>query len=112
MDFSDLPLFRNTDPITSALGAKDVKPRRGSQQALLLACYELLDMTDEQAGIASGLALKPRCCYWKRCSELRAGGYIADTGDTALSSANSLMMVCAITDKGRELLESWACSTS
>ena len=107
--FDDLPLFRNTDPITSVLGAKDVKPRRGSQQALLLAEYAHRDgLTDEEAGLFSGLLSRPKCCYWKRCSELRAGGFLIDTGDTRLSSAGSLMMVCAITPKGRELLESWS----
>jgi len=102
--FDDLPLFRSADPITSVLGAGDVKPRRGSQQALLLAQYLQGEMTDEEAGMASGLALKPKCCYWKRCSELRAKGLIIPTGETRLSSAGSAMQVCAITPAGKEAL--------
>jgi len=103
--FDDLPLFRNADPITSVLGAGDVKPRRGSQQALLLAEYAHRDgLTDEEAGLFSGLLSRPKCCYWKRCSELRAKGLIAVTGETRLSSAGSAMQVCSITEAGRNAL--------
>lgn len=107
--FEDLPLFRNTDPITSALGAKDVKPRRMSQRDLLLAAYVNADagLTDEDAGYATGLAQKPKCCYWKRCSELRALGFIEPTGQMRLSSANSFQMVCAITAAGRAEIAGW-----
>ena len=55
--FDDLPLFRKDDPITSVLGAGDVKPRRGTQAELLLAEYLNRPMTDEEDGMASGLAL-------------------------------------------------------
>jgi hypothetical protein len=103
--FDDLPLFRSADPITSVLGAGDVKPRRGSQQALLLAEYAFRDgLTDEEAGLFSGLLSRPKCCYWKRCSELRAKGFIVPTGVTRLSSAGSAMQVCAITPAGKEAL--------
>jgi hypothetical protein len=103
--FDDLPLFRSADPITSVLGAGDVKPRRGSQQALLLAEYAHRDgLTDEEAGLFSGLLSRPKCCYWKRCSELRAKGLIVPTGETRLSSAGSAMQVCAITPAGKEAL--------
>ena len=102
--FDDLPLFRSADPITSALGAGDVKPRRTTQAMLLLAEYQHGGLTDEEAGMASGLALKPKCCYWKRCSELRAGGFIIPTGETRLSSAVSAMQVCEITEVGEEAL--------
>ena len=104
--FDDLPLFRKEDPITSVLGAGDVKPRRGSQQALLLAEYAFRDgLTDEEAGLFSGLFSRPKCCYWKRCSELRAKGLIVPTGETRLSSAGSAMQVCAITPAGKEALQ-------
>jgi hypothetical protein len=102
--FDDLPLFRSADPITSVLGAGDVKPRRQTQAMLLLSIYEYADLTDEQAGDLSGLAKRPKCCYWKRCSELRAKGLIAPTGVTRLSSAGSAMQVCAITPAGKEAL--------
>jgi hypothetical protein len=102
--FDDLPLFRKEDPITSVLGAGEVKPRRRSQAMLLLAEYLHGGMTDEEAGMASGLALKPKCCYWKRCSELRAMGLIIPTGETRLSSAGSAMQVCEITEEGEKAL--------
>ena len=103
--FDDLPLFRSADPITSALGARDVKPRQGSQQQLLLAEYANRDgLTDEEAGLFSGLAQRPKCCYWKRCSELRAKGFIVPTGETRISSAGSAMQVCAITPAGKAAL--------
>jgi hypothetical protein len=103
--FEDLPLFRSADPITSALGAGDVKPRRTTQAMQLLAEYAHRDgLTDEEAGLFSGLLSRPKCCYWKRCSELRAKGLIAPTGVTRLSSAGSAMQVCAITAEGRKAL--------
>ena len=102
--FDDLPLFRSADPITSVLGAGEVKPRRRSQAMLLLAEYLHGGMTDEEAGMASGLALKPKCCYWKRCSELRAMGLIIPTGETRLSTAGSAMQVCEITEEGEKAL--------
>jgi hypothetical protein len=71
---------------------------------LLLSLYEYADLTDEQAGNLSGLAQRPKCCYWKRCSELRAKGYIVATGETRISSAGSAMQVCAITAEGRKAL--------
>jgi hypothetical protein len=109
--FDDLPLFRSTDPATSRQGAQDVLPRRDSQQGQLLRVYgenRIYGLTDEQAGNLSGLAQKPKCCYWKRCSELRQKGLIEDTGNEALSSAGSSMMVCRLTAKGAELLQGWA----
>lgn len=107
--FDDLPLFRSADPITSRQGARDVLPRRDSQQGQLLAVYRNQPgLTDEEAGQLSGLAQKPKCCYWKRCSELRAKGLIEDTGDTRFSSAGSAMRVCRITQRGAELLAEWS----
>ena len=100
--WDDLPLFRNTDPITSVQGAADVKPRRQTQALRLLAEYVHRDgLTDEEAGLFAGLI---KTGYWKRCSELRAGGFIVDTGDTRLSSSGSKMMVCKITFKGKVAL--------
>jgi hypothetical protein len=100
----DLPLFRSADPDTSRDGAKDVLPRRGSQAWALLNEYAnaRIGLTDEEAGIRSGLAVNPRCCYWKRCSELRAIGLIEDSHTRRQGSTGSTMMVCTITAKGLE----------
>jgi len=110
MNYPDDSLFgsamaRHTDPITSHLGASDVRLRRDSQKVQLLIEYAKRPMTDEEAGYASKLAMKPKCCYWKRCSELRDLGFIADMGVTRLSSAGSAMMVCDLTREGRIALQ-------
>jgi len=107
LNLDDLPLFRNTDPDTSKAGAMKVQPRKGSQQMLLLQAFgeRRLGLTDEEAGVHTLLAFKPKCGYWKRCSELRHAGLIADTGVRRNSSAGSPMMVCAITPEGLQLLE-------
>lgn len=97
---------RANDPTTSTKAAQNLSVRAGSQRALLLSRYAVADMTDEEAGHASGLAMLPKCCYWKRCSELRQAGYIATTGVTRPSSAGVEQQVCAITQAGHDLLSS------
>jgi hypothetical protein len=114
-DDDQFPLFddkkrgaRNTDPPTSHKANAAVNPRRGSQQWKILTAYigmSTRGLTDEEAGKVSGLSAHPRCCYWKRCSELRAGKFIAPTGRTAVSSAGSEMMLCVITERGIAALE-------
>ena len=104
MNFDELPLFRAQDTPTSRAGASHVRLRLHSQQAVLLAVYAHTDalagITDEEAGERSGLAAQPRCCYWKRCSELRHKGFIKDTGRVKEGSSGSYMMLCEITDAG------------
>jgi hypothetical protein len=99
---------RNSDPTTSKQGAVSSAFRAGSQKDLLLREYRshlIFGLTDEEAGKASGLAYKNKCCYWKRCSELREAGLIRANGETRLSTASEQQMVCVITPKGIELLE-------
>lgn len=103
--------FRTDDPWTSRQGAEDVAIRKGSQQAILLRTYAAQShwdgLTDEEAGERSGLARLPRCCYWKRCSELRRMGLIEDAGTSRPSSAGSPQRVFRISmfgmDKARGL---------
>jgi len=97
---------RANDPTTSTKAVQNLSVRAGSQRALLLSRYAVADMTDEEAGHSSGLAMLPKCCYWKRCSELRQAGYIATTGVTRTSSAGVEQQVCAITQAGHDLLSS------
>ena len=108
LDLADLPLFRETDPDTSRDGAKAVQPRKGSQQYILLKAYaeRLRGLTDEEAGDYTGLSANRKCCYWKRCSELRHAGLIADCNVRRNSSAGSPQMVCVITAKVIEALVS------
>ena len=97
---------RANDPATSTKATQNLSVRAGSQRALLLSRYAVADMTDEEAGHASGLALLPKCCYWKRCSELRQAGYIAPTGEVRHSSAQVDQQVCSITQTGRDVMDS------
>ena len=97
---------RANNAATSKAGAKSLTVRAGSQRALLLSRYALEALTDEEAGKASNLSSKPKCCYWKRCSELRQAGYIATTGVTRTSSAKVEQQVCSITETGRDVLDS------
>lgn len=95
---------RARDPHTSAAGAKSLAVHAGSQRALILFWYSIQSLTDEEAGRWSGLAKRPKCCYWKRCSELRQAGYIKPTGETRVSLAGVVQQVCAITEAGLDAL--------
>ena len=99
---------RRNDGATSTGGAKAMTVRAGSQRAILLAVYREQPLTDEEAGNVSGLSMLPKCCYWKRCSELRQAGYIAPTGETRVSSAGVEQQVCRITTPGFFTLSSIA----
>lgn len=100
------PNVRRTDPTTSRRAGTSAKRRAPSQRDLLLREFANgKELTDEQAGIASGLASKPNCCYWKRLSELRSLGLIETTGRTALSRASEQQRVCRITPAGIRHLE-------
>lgn len=103
-------LHRNDDHATSIQGARDVARRAPTQKLRLLVAYRAagrVGLTAEQAGINSGLAARPLCCYWHRCTDLRDEGWIApvEPYETRKASAGRHQMVCAITDDGRaELL--------
>jgi hypothetical protein len=99
---SPRPNARRSDPGTSKAAGVSVAMRAGSQKHILLQAYADLTagLTDEEAGHNSGLARKPKCCYWKRCSELRQAGLIAVTGETRASSVGEQQQVCAITEAG------------
>lgn len=99
---------RGGDTATSRAPLPSLAVRAGSQRHKLLKQYAAAPygLTDEQAGQVSGLAELPRCCYWKRCSELRQAGFIASTGITRPSTAGEAQQVCVITDAGREALAS------
>jgi hypothetical protein len=106
MDFEAPPSCRASDPRTSADAAKSASIRSGSQRAIILAAYasQHFGLTDEEAGDISGLSENRKCCYWKRCSELRQMGLITPTGQQRKSSADENQMVCAITNNGRRAL--------
>ena len=106
MKLDDLPLFRATDPDTSVKAAQDVRLRQASQIYKVLEQYisHRQGLTDEEAGVFSGLAQR-RACYWKRCSDLRKLGFIEDTGVRREGASGSAMMVCVFTPAGFEAFQ-------
>lgn len=99
---------RHTDPETSQAAAK-APFKRESQRHRLLTEYRDADMhgtpdglTDEEAATHAGIT---RGCPWKRCSELRESLMVTPTGKTRPSSMGVEQQVCAITQKGRAVLE-------
>jgi hypothetical protein len=95
---------RKTDPETSKQAAKKAvcTVTWGSHRARLLIAYqEHGSLTDEQCGIYARI---PRVSDTRRCSELRAAGLIAPTGQKRKTRTKSDAMVCAITDAGRKAL--------
>lgn len=101
-------MARASDPVTSKQAALTVSKRSPSQQIVLLKTFANdIELTDEESGDLSGLSKKPKCCYWKRLSELRQGGYIEDTGKTKASSVGEQQRICRITAKGKEFLVQW-----
>lgn len=106
--------YRKTDPPTSKKAYRNSQIRHGSQQHQLLQEYHkialeqefpTLGLTDEEAGVRTGLFRKPKCCYWKRCSELRQMLLIRPNGEQRRSSANEAQIVCIITEKGQQALK-------
>jgi len=110
MTTETLPLWRfarNSDPATSkgVAGEKKNRVRWGSQRHLILEEFSrVADLTDEEAGIASGLHQK-HACYWKRCGELRDFGLIADKGITRKSLSGNDVIVSSITLQGLEKIK-------
>ena len=96
---------RTDDPPTSHKAVTHRNTIRWGTQ-----CYRLLaeyvrrgPLTDEEAAVSAGLVGAARS-PWRRCTDLRQAGYIADTGDERISSAGSPQRVCAVTDKGLQLV--------
>ena len=101
---------RHTDPATSQRAARSrgLNIRAGSQRARLLTAYADAGdygLTNEGAGIITGLAESPGCCYWKRCGELLAGGFLRATDETRTSRAGESQRVCIITRAGLTALD-------
>lgn len=101
-----LPNVRRNDPATSKAAGRAVKRRAPSQRMVLLQEFVGgVELTDEQAGIRSGLDAKPNCCYWKRLGELRTLGWLELTGGTAPSRAGEQQRMSRITAAGLEALK-------
>lgn len=76
--FDHIAIARDADAVTSHAGVDRIAPKRGSQCATLLAVYRAYPdgLTDREAGERSGVPSS-----WKRSSDLRRGGWIAQTGE-------------------------------
>ena len=107
MLFTDLPLFRATDPETS----RQIKPLKvGSHRAILLTqyYYATLGLTDEEAGTRASVQGHEIKGYWKRCSDLRTIGLIEDLGIRRALTSGSQGIVCGITQTGLDMARGWA----
>lgn len=95
---------RNTDPQTSHDAASRIIVTANNQRGKLLAPYfsqvalERQGLTDDEAQELSGVGILS--CWWKRCSELREGGFIEWTGMVRKGSADVDRMVCKVTGLG------------
>ena len=103
MNVIQLPLnFRADDPGTSKQGPRGFKRTSGIMKMLEVYC--LNDVTDEEAVellIGHPITINEEGLR-RRCSDLRALGWIAPTGDTRFSGRGRSRIVCAITDAGRD----------
>lgn len=95
---------RGSDPRTSHAAAKHVAVTAKNQRGKILAAYAgvAAGLTDDEAQVRAGVS--PESCYWKRCSELRDGGYIADTGLRRTGRAGVERIVSALTQEGAQAL--------
>lgn len=102
------PRHRTPDHLTSVEGAKDVEQRAPNQKIQLLRSYAYAGhrgFTDEQAAQHAGLT---GTCFWKRCGELRARGWIEqpEGEPTRKGSAGVGRIICTITVEGQAYLRS------
>ena len=100
--FEDVPLFRSSDPVTSAEGARHIRPKADSHAMRLLRVYAgapIYGLTDEEAGSQTDIVHA-----WKRCADLRRLGLIEPTGETRPTVAGVNARVCRITAAGLEAL--------
>ena len=107
MTYTDLPLFRASDPETS----RQVSPLRvGTHRAILLEqyFYATLGLTDEEAGMRAALDGHEIKGYWKRCSDLRTLGLIQDLSIRRTLTSGSQGIVCGITQTGLDMVRGWA----
>lgn len=91
---------RRTDPATSHAATRAVTIKAGTQRQRLLTAFNASDsLTDEEAAtLANGVTLWSE--YAKRCSELRAGGFIQVTGEKRRGESGLQRDVSAITPMG------------
>jgi hypothetical protein len=92
---------RRSDPDTSKEAAERLTGKRSMMRRLLIA-YLGRDLTAEEATRAAGYG--PADCAWKRVSDLKAVGYIEDTGVRRPGESGRRQAVLGITKTGRRAL--------
>jgi len=105
---------RGTDPETSQMSAKRMQDvgrfSAKSRQAKLLDLFQMRDLTDQQATIhlvGSHAAPSAFDGCRRRCSDLRAAGYLFDTGRRRKNAgSDDLSIIWGITDEGKRALRS------
>lgn len=92
---------RITDPPSSHKAAEQIEVRSGSHRERLLVAYvqSSSPLSDVQASRAA--KMPDRSCWWKRCSELRQGGFIEVVGEALDPETGAMVQVCQATDLGR-----------
>jgi hypothetical protein len=105
LDLFDQPKARTTDPYTSKIAAKRVKPRATSQAMKLLYAHynNPTGLTDEEAANAAGVNLMSE--FRTRMSSLVRAGYVNDTEITRPSSFGNPNIVRTISKNGMDLIE-------
>lgn len=103
LDFIKTPTHRD-DPITSKQAAASLPIKKGKERYRLLVAFSLYGaMTDQEAGEKAQVLGE----YDDRrhCSLLRKYKLIERTGETRPTKRGNPAMVCRITDKGLEIVE-------
>jgi hypothetical protein len=100
---------RNSDPLSSELGAKSVTYRMDGQKfKLLMAYYECAHpLNAAQAVKLTNIDIDHGACYWKRVGDLHRDGMIDLTGRLTVSPiSDELMQEYVINRVGVKQIES------
>lgn len=106
LGISDIPQHnvRSTDPETSQLAAWRSAPRWASQRGRILQAFVASHprpLIAEQAAQRSGVPYQRAST---RTTELRRGGWLVPTGETALTSAGHEAQLLTLTGRARDEL--------
>lgn len=94
------PVARRDDPATSHKAGAEVQVRSGSHRERLLKVYAAAGVPLTDAAAARLAEMPDRSCWWKRCSELREGGYIEVVGQMLDPETGALASTCLVTAYG------------
>lgn len=96
--------FRRTDPDTSRLAAVQVYPRTGTQrERVLMAIHGAGDTGAIPYEIEAATGINYRSLT-PRIGELKAGGWVAGTGDTRTGNMGAEQEILVVTEKTRDFI--------